>query len=1370
MTSSERWRNMKPREICFNRRQFCTAIAGSFMPFSSNRFIRPSPGQSSWAVTQDESGFALHSPFDHPFYHWPHTLLSYRVDVSGTSSSVDELICLETGERVPCQISPRKTSDGHNHEAELLFFTDLPAGTTRTYRRYVGAAGSPASGAARIRVVHEGNRFTIDCGDIQVRIPASQKVLAEAPGPLLEFCCNGKWSGASTLKIAGHPIASLETSQLEDGPLRSTYRIVYITRTDHKYIATVQCVAGSDFVRLQEDMEYLPADAWGQFDFAWTGCDFNYRESPNHPFNFPHAAEKSYGDYPWETIAPVRMDNQFGVASGVDLNGKLPFSLLLYEPWTDVLAASFANFWSDKAPFAAAVFIDRPNQWEDHEYAIWHSSTRLAVDFIYKQPTLHFVWKIANGTRSTCISFYDHAKDIEAMTQLVLLGKGMRSSEGATYKSSIFATSHALNLQNWYGTLNLDKVKGWSLSYSENASLPKQVFSVAPWKNADEFYRTVDQAEIVTQLALSGVRQSHGFGPTGSRVILDDWIAGYQVFRSQLSAQQQKHIEGVYLLMAYVHADEDYMPTQRMLSGHPNFLSDVKSVPPGMTFLFPDHPAADIWADEWEAYLTLNTRYHTRPAVAQWNAKGGRWTENLGTYVWAFLKPALRADFLLKCRDGYERFSSPQLASLGDWLVNALTAPFAGETAATMKMISEQSAHNAGAKRHYWGIVSPADGPRRLHPPLGAHSDRRKTPRAMWYMGNALKDYNPIIAEHLMWAARPTDQDMETPLDDVDPYAVMYKQPDNRGTNPHLRSAKYTGYGLTLRAAVDTPQELSIHLVQIDDGPNYRWGNGSEGTCGIIYFYAAGKGYSHNGTEDAGDRIDQDTDFASNFGVWKNGAFCSIGQNVLSRPFYDLSFAQFAEICSRPGTDTYSWPEYMSRNILLAGDDYFIIFDKVFNPQVAHRFSWFVRKGDAFPHITLLTGNPNSESEHFTSIETDTTSGRWAEGMGDSIILITHKENIRPERTPFGGRVHTGEGSDFIFISSKKIEFYEGRTAFSGTSGIIRNRKDVWEMALFHGASIAAAGVSLTTQDTDLGISAKLTEGGLPSGHYFAPLLSEVTIKFSQLPKEVSLYIDGDKMATTLNADQFTVKLPAGQHCWELTTGLPVPLAPSVNRTESLNSGAIVKVIPVASATAYELELSTDNAATWNSCGNSDGPIFRLDGLENGKKYHVRLTATNSEHRSSPGLEYPLYISQHPPSAPNGLQVELLSGAAILTWGKVLGVVEFRLYRKKRGETSFQKVYSGIAATWKDTDPAIVPSHASPADSARKINVVDAPACEYYVTAISHNGESRPSRISNTNPSSWRNWDPTHGERFRRTVERTGSHLPNDGIGRYYPE
>jgi len=92
-------------------------------------------------------------------------------------------------------------------------------------------------------------------------------------------------------------------------------------------------------------------------------------------------------------------------------------------------------------------------------------------------------------------------------------------------------------------------------------------------------------------------------------------------------------------------------------------------------------------------------------------------------------------------------------------------------------------------------------------------------------------------------------------------------------------------------------------------------------------------------------------DFCTSFGVFKNGEFRSIGMNVLSQPLYDLGAGQFAELRSRDGDTAYSWPEYVSRSVLLAGHEYFIVYDRLMNESLVHRLSWFVRRGSELPTI-----------------------------------------------------------------------------------------------------------------------------------------------------------------------------------------------------------------------------------------------------------------------------------------------------------------------------------------------------------------------------------------------------------------------------------
>lgn len=232
-----------------------------------------------------------------------------------------------------------------------------------------------------------------------------------------------------------------------------------------------------------------------------------------------------------------------------------------------------------------------------------------------------------------------------------------------------------------------------------------------------------------------GTRQNAGFAPVPSRKIYEWFIDGFDRLSARFSNQQRERLTAAYLMLAYTHGEEDYMPMKTMLSGHPNFLSDVKSAPALFAFLFPEHPIAAEWGDEFDKFLELNTRYHTRPTVAAWDAKGGRWTENLGTYVWAFLRPALRANYVLSTMvDGRNRLALPQMSEMGDWLVGALSAPYGGEE------IESKRGANGRLAPHDWGLVTMQQGPRRLHPPQGAHSARRMPPRSMWLLGTLLRN------------------------------------------------------------------------------------------------------------------------------------------------------------------------------------------------------------------------------------------------------------------------------------------------------------------------------------------------------------------------------------------------------------------------------------------------------------------------------------------------------------------------------------------------------------------------------------------------------------------------------------------------------
>ncbi len=1237
--------------------------------------------------------FVLDDPIDHPFLWWPQTLVSYPVQFD-EPVDLKQLVLTRDRQQLPVQFSDIVRKNGAVTAATASFLADLPSGG---HREFLLGPGTPELGPG-VKDSLSGKFITLDTGVMQVRLPVSQRIQGDAPGPVQQLGRDGRWFGASKLHINAETPSTLDVSKVASGPVFTTYRLTYHFVRGGNYVVDVKCIRGMDFVQVTENMEDLPVTATGTWTMNWGGLPVDFRQAANHPYPFPASvpAGHKYDDYPWEALAQGETNTQTGVVSGLTGTGELPFTLGIFEPWAAYRVTTFANFWSKTAPDALGLFIDNSKAWQDHEYSIWRESPKLQVSFQYKQNALSWVLPIAKGTRSTCFTLYSHTNDVEAMQQIESYSK-VPWHDGITYSTPLSAVSHASFLQNRYGTINLNQVKDWVLSAQPART---SYFRAGQRTGVEDLLRNVMNSQLVNQSAVSGTRQNGGFGPTVSRRVEEFWIDGFERFRDQMTEQQRKRLTAAYLYIAYTHAGEEYMPMVPMLSGHPNFLADVKSVPPSIAYLFPTHPQSKVWAEEFEKYVELNTHYHARPSVEAWDAKGGRWTENLGTYVWAFLRPTLHADMLLDQMEQSNRIATPGMAAVADWLVNALSAPFNGETPEFLKTEAKQD-------NHAWGLVHPED-PRRVHLPIGAHSERRMPPRSFWYLGQRLMRFDPMTAEHVMWAAHPTDQEMELSLDRVDPFGVAYQRPDNRGTDPHLRSSKYTGYGITLRAGAGK-DEISIHLQQVDDGPNYRWGLAGDGGTGVLYYFAGGKAYSFNGTEDVGDRAAQDTDLSTNFGVWKDGAFRSLGRNDLVRPMYDLATAQYAELLAKPG---YSTPEYVGRSVLLAGADYFLLYDDVYNESVKHRFSWFVRNGEAFPNLQIL----RSQKVQLTELKTAETIGRWYDGIGDSLALISHRNDIRGEPTAFGARVR-GQGiDDLVFRDPAGVHYAASDIRFDGTAGIVRSNG----LALFHGSRIGAHGLLLETDDPDLGISASHGEGSI-SGEYYATHATAVRITGAP----GAFYVDG--------TSQSMEKLPKGLHHWEITNAEPTPMPPTVLRTENSSGQARVVLAPVAAAKSYKYEISADNGKSWRMAGTSKLPEINLTGLTNDVKVHVRATAQNG----MPGPEYPIYVTSAPPLPPEGLHLQISGKGVHVTWGELLGVKQYRLY-SRTATGDWKLAYAGMARAFHD----------------------NAPAFEYRVSAVNGNGEGPASRVANTDPQSWRNFDPRPGEPFRRTV--SGS--------QYYPK
>jgi hypothetical protein len=452
------------------------------------------------------------------------------------------------------------------------------------------------------------------------------------------------------------------------------------------------------------------------------------------------------------------------------------------------------------------------------------------------------------------------------------------------------------------------------------------------------------------------------------------------------------------------------------------------------------------------------------------------------------------------------------------------------------------------------------------------------------------------------------------------------------------------------------------------------------------------------------------------------------------------------------------------------GHDYFVLYDAVLDQAIVHRLSWFVRRGGELPSIQLVrgAGSPSHPRQRGrTEVETAVSKGVWFDGQGDSMAVVSQRKDLQVEATSYGCRVHTDTIDDLVFRNPEPIRFSDASTSFEGTAGLIRHTQNGVEFALFHGTEIGISGLIFRTTDTDLGIGGSIFPDQPACGEYYAPQSSSVTITVPSASATARFHIDGEAQSAQSESGALVLRLKAGHHQWELTDALPVPVAPRVLRSENRAGGARVFLAPVAAATQYRLELSRDNGIAWSAVDTKNVPEIEVGGLANGEKVHVRAVALNAAHTSSPGPEYPLYVTDAPPLPPDGLHVELSDGAATLTWGEVLGITEYRLYARPVGGGQFHLLYQGRNRLYRDNSPGIQAAISVPEKS-----VASTPGFyEYCVSAVNGNGEGTGSRVADTNPASWRNWDPRPGEPFRRVYSFPPDSPPSpDQWPRYYPK
>lgn len=854
----------------------------------------------------------------------------------------------------------------------------------------------------------------------------------------------------------------------------------------------------------------------------------------------------------------------------------------------------------------------------------------------------------------------------------------------------------------YYSHVSLNSVKDWVLAWEDEQNEYPKYYTAKSETTTGTFFVNrkgkplpEDMLKMIDEYSTRFARFEI-FDPVSCRTFIYDWAPIFDMTASRMTKEEFDHARAAMAFTCYVLAQENFFPIDILLAGHPNFLTDVLgTVGIFAAILGKRHPAYRNWLDRYEIAMARNLKYHIRPAMEKWLALGGRWTENIGCYLFTMLHCTEICSVIYHTTGGempllYEHFK-PLLAFL----------------------VNMQAVENTQG--------------RRLYMPHGAHSCTGEYGGefghgyfpSMIQLADMCRYYEPLLSEYILHNYRKQEN-----FDGVFNKLAHWKHDsyqgrtqNNGGTPPDLYSCKYTGLGYMMRNAVNTDDEMLVFLQQLDEGPNYRWGRAARGGCGELYYYANHKKYTDHSPEDVGDENKGDVQACTNFGVLVEHEYKSVGRNELTEPLMDFDFIQYARV----NAGEYSQPYYRYRSVMMVENQYIAVYDAVADRMQYGRFTWAQNQTDNFPVIWNVkpglqgvdgTGGYSVDKHptyNFTFSQCRTKS---FDGAGDFLTVVTHLRNYNhephiyaPKKTEYGCEIGFPYRQDKIFNGQSKTYFSEGDCAFEGYVGYQTQTPSELRLAIFDGEYIAQNGVSLRIpyeKGVRRGMSLRLKEKHVFGKACFARG-GQVRVETQKQPDH-KVWINGNCAEFAYIDGGYVFDMPAGNSSWNIGKYPDIQKAEISTTCVSKNS-VCLSWNPVVGAEEYEVEIKRYEAEYYQKVKTVSGLSCMIDALSEGK-YFVRIRGRRADAVGKYSHPYPVYITMEKPHCPEGLRIVKADEKFLATWGKVLGVDVYRLYRRlKEGDVL---VYEGAE---------------------QKFYVEKG---TYFVTCLNGNGESEPSLVRST--------------------------------------
>ncbi|WP_159883161.1 Ig-like domain-containing protein [Paenibacillus puerhi] len=802
-------------------------------------------------------------------YDFPEELIQYPlVFPAGTVMKNHLKLTTAAGQETPYELTEMtEDNQGYLTAATIRFRANLPKGTIKAFLLDYDPGYDYSAAFSPVITVQQqpDGSAVLSANQQQIKVPAGTSTyegglaLSETSAPIIAVSRDGQnWAGLGSFHgPAAVKTTSISGAVVEHSLLSLTYEITYTFTGGRQYKVRLTLRHNDKHVTVDETLSgFEPGD------------ETYFKFSMMNGINPDGRLVMSNGGY----ISNYSGKYDEKLAAG----GKLPYELGLYAVNNYGVMRSTV-FWKDSGANALIFSLYRNREWQSSQRFFYQSPGPQNLNFYSSDVDKYMQMRLEGTERHWALGLIPRSEVTVTGRTATHAGKTWLANSSMTDYENKWGAGPEVRLWQKLSDFSLDRYKNLVLDWTENPELALDL----PGSE-----RNMSGNETVTYASWLAFQLNYKFNPLVERYLdaslpqRNDrtFLEEYANSRWSWTPAQRQQARALIAFNAYNSAEDTNFPHTSMISGHANFTIDGKQALGITVGVFPEHPAAPVWKNEFMTYYNEWLSIFVRRPRPEFNAKGGRWYENPTTYSLASLRPSLMAYWGLKQYDGTDLFDHSKFRDWMRWNIN---------------------------------IMVPAEGGIRMLPPQGAHALASDLPG-----GEFANVFEATVA-----ALKSSNNPVNVTLGKNLEWTISK---GTRGIKPVLESTLYSDYGAVMRYDFGGPHEAYLNIQQLY-GRAYRWSTVSNGN---LIYSAKGKRQSWNEAETNGDSLNVEllSDFVP------AGSTASLGDRPVEGVLYDFDFAQYyrAEGKSAP---------YLGRGVMMVRDDFLSIYDEM-TDQAAGTFHW----------------------------------------------------------------------------------------------------------------------------------------------------------------------------------------------------------------------------------------------------------------------------------------------------------------------------------------------------------------------------------------------------------------------------------------------